>query len=218
MTTTTQSERCCYTVGPSRLLLQNDRGFHWIQSSKFSTTTNLDGHEEPDVDTTQAKKASQRRRRTTTFIPQKAAVSLTNEARTIFKDLLSRSPRPNIVGIWLTNTQSRTGQPRMVYGFSFVTADELSPQDEAVSLQVVQVIHSNDDGDTTTTSTTTTQENESVLVVPKAPTDARNDGLPKLHVSADAFLKVLGATVDVDRTSMTPILYNKEGNRMDPNA
>jgi hypothetical protein len=31
-------------------------------------------------------------------------------------------------------------------------------------------------------------------------------------------MKVLGAKVDVDMETLTPILYDKEGNKMDPNA
>ena len=45
-----------------------------------------------------------------------------------------------------------------------------------------------------------------------------DDGLPKLFVHRDAFLKVLGATVDVNLETITPILYDREGNIMDPNA
>ena len=53
---------------------------------------------------------------------------------------------------------------------------------------------------------------------PKSPRDALDDGLPKLYVHHNAFLKVLGATVDVDTTNITPILYDKEGFEMDANA
>jgi len=82
----------------------------------------------------------------------------------------------------------------MVFGFRFVTQEELDETDEGVSLEVL------DDGS------------------PKPPMDSKDDGLPKLYVHHNAFLKVLGATVDVDPTNFTPILYDKEGNRMDPNA
>ena len=53
---------------------------------------------------------------------------------------------------------------------------------------------------------------------PKSPRDSAEDGLPKLYVHHNAFLKVLGATVDVNMENITPILYDKEGNVMDPNA
>lgn len=91
----------------------------------------------------------------------------------------------------------------MVFAFDFVTRAELDADDEPVSLEVVPVVDKSD-GQT--------------RWVPKPPRDSWNDGLPKLYVSRDAFLKVLGATVDVDTNSMTPILHDKEGNRIDPNA
>ena len=53
---------------------------------------------------------------------------------------------------------------------------------------------------------------------PKPPKESFHDGLPKLYIHRDAFLKVLGATVDVDMETITPILFDREGNRMDPNA
>jgi hypothetical protein len=53
---------------------------------------------------------------------------------------------------------------------------------------------------------------------PKSPREALGDGLPKFYIHHNGFLKVLGATVDVDADSMTPILYDREGFEMDPNA
>ena len=50
---------------------------------------------------------------------------------------------------------------------------------------------------------------------PKSPQDSFDDGLPKLYVHHNAFMKVLGATVDVDTETITPILYDKEGFEMD---
>ena len=146
---------------------------------------------------------SNRRRK---FIPRKAAVALTPKARTFFKSLLENvtSNQSNedgnksddaIIGIQLTYSQSTTGEPRMVFGFSFLRASALHPNDEAVSLEVME------DGET-----------------PKPPADALEDGLPKLYVHHDAVLKVLGATLDVDQERLVPILYDKEGNVMDPNA
>ena len=82
----------------------------------------------------------------------------------------------------------------MVFGFSFLRASALHPNDEAVSLELLE------DGS------------------PKLPADAMEDGLPKLYVHRDAVLKVLGATLDVDEAKLLPILYDKEGNVMDPNA
>ena len=82
----------------------------------------------------------------------------------------------------------------MVFSFSFVNKDELNEQDEGVSLEV------DEDGN------------------PKSPRDALDDGLPKLYVHHNAFLKVLGATVDVDTKNITPKLYDKEGFELDANA
>eukprot|EP00957_Ditylum_brightwellii_P202154 15328836-Ditylum_brightwellii.AAC.2 len=58
-------------------------------------------------------------------------------------------------------------------------------------------------------------------VTPKPPSESQNDGLPKLYVHHSAFMKVLGSTVDVDidKSGMfKPILYDREGNMMDPNV
>ena len=131
---------------------------------------------------------------------------MTPKARTFFKSLLenvtsnqsdgeSKQSDDAIIGIQLTYSQSTTGEPRMVFGFSFLRASALHPNDEAVSLEVLE------DGET-----------------PKPPAEALEDGLPKLYVHHDAVLKVLGATLDVDEERLVPILYDKEGNVMDPNA
>ena len=53
---------------------------------------------------------------------------------------------------------------------------------------------------------------------PKSPEESALDGLPKLYVHQHAFMKVLGSTLDVDTDKMQPILYDREGNLMDPNA
>ena len=126
------------------------------------------------------------------FVPRKAAVELTEKARTLFKKLLESQPSRD--GILLNYNQSSSGQPRMVFSFSFVSKDELHEQDEGVSLEV------DEEGN------------------PKSPRDALDDGLPKLYVHHNAFLKVLGAKVDVDLEKMTPILYDKEGHELDANA
>jgi hypothetical protein len=115
--------------------------------------------------------------------------------RKFFKSLLEIKPTEDTIGIMLHYDQSKTGEPRMVFSFGFVTAAELGPDDEAVSLELLE------DG-----------------VTPKAPVDAMNDGLLKLYVSGNAFLKVLGAKLDVDTEKVIPILYDREGNLMDPNA
>ena len=53
---------------------------------------------------------------------------------------------------------------------------------------------------------------------PKPPDQSEADGLPKLYVHHNAFMKVLGATVDVDLDTFTPILHDRNGNLMDPDA
>ena len=80
----------------------------------------------------------------------------------------------------------------MVFSLQFCTPEDLHPYDEAVAL----------DSDTAADAA----EEE-------ADTEAK-----KFYVSQNAFLKVLGATVDVDLETMEPILLDKEGNRLDPNA
>ena len=133
-----------------------------------------------------------RKSRKKKFVPRKAAVELTERARTLFQKLLENHPTRD--GILLNYNQSSTGEPRMVFSFSFVSKDELDEQDEGVSLEV------DEDGN------------------PKSPRDALDDGLPKLYVHHNAFLKVLGATVDVDTENITPKLYDKEGFELDANA
>jgi hypothetical protein len=91
----------------------------------------------------------------------------------------------------------------MVFTFGFVTQADLHPDDEPVSLELVSAVNKSDG---------------STQSVPKSPRESWNDGQPKLYVSTNAFFKVLGATVDVDPRSLTPILYDKEGNRIDPSA
>jgi len=150
------------------------------------------------------------------FIPRKAAVELTDKARTFFRALLANNPQSD--GIMLNYQQASSGQPRMVFSFGFVTKDELTEEDEGyvniefdfrvmaypplahkclthrVSLELLE------DG------------------TPKPPKDSIDDGLPKLYVHHNAFLKVLGATLDVNTETISPILYDREGNVMDPNA
>lgn len=126
------------------------------------------------------------------FVPRKAAVELTDKSRGFFRRLLENPPRPEIVGVLLNYDQSSSGEPRMVFSFQFVTQDDVGDA-EGVSLEV------DADGK------------------PKPPAESWDDGLPKLYVHPNAFLKVLGATVDVDTDKAEPILYDREGNKMDPN-
>lgn len=134
---------------------------------------------------------------THTFIPRKAAVKLTETSRKFFKNILGNPPRPDVVGLMLKYDQSSTGEPRMVFSFDFVNQEDLGRKyngAEGVSLEV------DEDGN------------------PKSPRDAWDDGFPKLYVHPDAFLKVLGATVDVDMEKLKPVIYDKDGFVMDPNA
>lgn len=150
-------------------------------------------HKASDANNNNTTRASPKKtKRKKKFVPRKAAVELTENARTLFQKLLENHPTRD--GILLNYNQSSTGEPRMVFSFSFVSRDELDEQDEGVSLEV------DEDGN------------------PKPPKDALDDGLPKLYVHHNAFLKVLGATVDVDTKNITPILYDKEGFELDANV
>lgn len=92
----------------------------------------------------------------------------------------------------------------MVFTFKFVAESDIDRSlDEGVSLELI------DERDSSTGQ---------VVKVPKPPSESQNDTLPKLYVHRDAFLKVLGSTVDVDIDSLALILYDREGNTMDPNA
>ena len=180
-----------------RQFVLNDANRMMIQRQYASSAlvATLEDETKSNLDDNKTPKSRQTRKRRRDFVPRKAAVQLTEQARQAFQQLLQDPPRPDIIGIQLLYQQSSTGQPRMVFSFRFVTAADVSSKDEAVSLQLLQ------DGKT-----------------PKPPAEAATDGLPKLYVAADAFLKVLGATVDVDLHNFTPVLYDKEGNVMDPNA
>lgn len=68
------------------------------------------------------------RRKKKRIIPRKAAVELTEKARTIFQKLLDNQPTKD--GILLNYKQSATGEPRMVFSFSFVSKEDLDDQDE----------------------------------------------------------------------------------------
>lgn len=165
------------------------------QSSPFDPQSRADPSSASFDSATNTVTKAKKKRTKKIFIPRKAAVELNEKTRKFFKLLLKNAPTEDTIGIMLHYDQSKTGEPRMVFSFGFVTAAELGPDDEAVSLELL------DDG-----------------VTPKAPVDSMNDGLPKLYVSGNAFLKVLGAKLDVDTEKVIPILYDREGNLMDPNA
>lgn len=147
-----------------------------------------------------------RKRRVLKFVPLKPAVNITPRAQQFFLKLLHDPPRPTICGVRLNYDQSSSGQPRMVFSFSFVTPEELDGMDEAVPLEK----KTNDDA-------VTGQRGDDQSIEPNDTSTSNAPTVPTLYVSANAFLKVLGSTVDIDE-NFSPILYDKEGNRMDPNA
>eukprot|EP00522_Entomoneis_paludosa_P006361 CAMPEP_0172451458 /NCGR_PEP_ID=MMETSP1065-20121228/9506_1 /TAXON_ID=265537 /ORGANISM="Amphiprora paludosa, Strain CCMP125" /LENGTH=229 /DNA_ID=CAMNT_0013203419 /DNA_START=18 /DNA_END=707 /DNA_ORIENTATION=+ len=150
-------------------------------------------------------KPKRRRRREMKFVPLKPAVDLSSKARQFFLQLLENPPRPAICGVRLNYSQAGSGEPRMVFSFSFVTKEELDPFDEAVPLLPLK-----DDQDAS-------KSDGNGGDIDETETSKEKKEKPTLYVSGNAFLKVLGATVDVDENFL-PVLYDKEGNRMDPNA
>lgn len=138
--------------------------------------------------------AKKKKRSPRTFVPRKAPVEMTETARKFFKALLeTKSDDDSIAGIMLNYNQSSTGEPRMVFSFDFVKTADLDADDEGASLELTE------DGK------------------PKEPVDSMKDGLPKLYINHNAFMKVLGGKVDVDVETMKLNLYDREGNVMDPN-
>mmetsp|Transcript_29111 Transcript_29111/g.34608 ORF Transcript_29111/g.34608 Transcript_29111/m.34608 type:complete len:275 (-) Transcript_29111:279-1103(-) len=149
-------------------------------------------------------KLKPKKRKPRVFVPPKAAVKLTPKARQYCRDLLDAAHNPEITGIMLRFQQSRSGEPRMVFSFEFVKVGELGKDDEGVSLEVLE------DGTT-----------------PIPPMQSMSDGKRKLYLHQSAILKVLGGTLDVEQVDdgtdtdtmvITPVLYDREGNLMDPNA
>jgi hypothetical protein len=70
-------------------------------------------------------------KRSHAFIPRKAPLLLTETARKFFKALLKgKEDDKNVIGIMLNYHQSSTGEPRMVFAFYFVRADQLGKNDE----------------------------------------------------------------------------------------
>ena len=116
--------------------------------------------------------------------------------------LLRKSPGEDIAGLGLELGLAGVRPPA---SWSWTTAEASDATLDAATvaeLLVWAVLASEEDGTET----------------PKSPADALDDGLPKLYVHHDAVLKVLGSTLDVDEERLMPILYDKEGNVMDPNA
>ncbi|KAL7481355.1 hypothetical protein ACHAW6_007038 [Cyclotella cf. meneghiniana] len=132
------------------------------------------------------------------MIPRKAALKLTPEARETFRKLIAATKSE---GILLRYEISSQHALRMAFKFDLIkdAKKELTWDDEGVSLEVLE------DG-----------------ITPKPPVESWNDNLPKLYIHHGAFMKVLGATLDVEFNSETgelkPKLFDREGYEMDPNA
>lgn len=161
------------------------------------------------------------------IIPKRAPVKLTPKARKFFKDLIDMKTKSKenensnknenvIAGIILKYQQSNTGQPRMVFTFDYVAQNELSDRDEPVSLEIIGMQQPSD----TESDNHASDANGDIILteIPKPPQESYNDGLPKLYIHQHAFMKVLGCTIDIDTKNFSPILYDKEGNQLDPNA
>jgi hypothetical protein len=150
-------------------------------------------------------KQKKKRRSSLSLKARKPPVTLTAAARIFFQKLFSsESLRDGIVGIILDHHQSTSGEPRMVYSFRFVTnADVDASLDEAVPLWEEKNERNDDDEQPKDDDADAKQQHQQKK---------------SLYVHHNAFLKVLGATLDVDMTTVTPILYDREGNVMDPNA
>jgi hypothetical protein len=132
------------------------------------------------------------------FIPRKAPLDLTPRAREFLKSILSKAPS-SVHGIMLRYQPSTLqGQMRMVFSFDFIQENQkISVDDEEVSLELLP------DGS------------------PKPPNLSYGDGMKKLYVHSSAFMKVLGATMDIelgDNGDFTPTFHDREGNVLDPNA
>jgi hypothetical protein len=161
------------------------------------------------------------------IIPKRAPVKLTPKARKFFKDLIDLKAKSKendnsiktenlIAGIILKYQQSNTGQPRMVFTFDYVAQNELSDRDEPVSLEI---IGTKQPSDTESDESVSDASGDMIMIeIPKSPQESYDDGLPKLYIHQHAFMKVLGCTIDIDTKNFSPILFDKEGNQLDPNA
>lgn len=126
------------------------------------------------------------------LIPKKYAITLTPKSRSLFKSLLDNAPE-GVIGILFDYGQSKQNLG-MSFTFGFARESDVGESDEGVTLEILP------SGE------------------PKSPADAQNDGLPKLYVSSDALLKVLGCTIDIDKDGISPLVFDAEGNKLDPNA
>lgn len=150
---------------------------------------------------------------------RKDPVKLTETARSIFNMLLDNKPRNEIIGIMLNYNQSKTGEPRMVFSFNYVTSNEVDlKRDETMMLVEMKELESTE----TKIHETNSEKKEDTKNNVQNNLNEQNDNDPSLqpkmlYIHHNAFLKVLGSTIDIDKETMTPILYDREGNVMDPN-
>lgn len=123
---------------------------------------------------------------------------LSPKARKVFQQIIAATKSE---GILLKYEMSTKQAMRMMFKFDLIKdrEKELTDQDEGVSLEVME------DG-----------------VTPKPPADSWDDELPKLYIHQGAFMKVLGAKLDVDFNAetgdLTPKLFDREGFELDPSA
>jgi len=170
----------------SQAHVNNDNNMNMMNTKK-SLSFNRIEHIRKNHSPTNAKK----------FIPRKAAVELTQNARSLFKKLLKNRSQEG-GGIILKLQHSTSGQPRMVFTFGFVEQKDIEEHDEGVSLELLEDEKS-----------------------PKLPVDSMNDGLPKLIIHGSSFIKVLGGTLNVEITDdgeFIPKIHDREGNLIDPNV
>lgn len=178
----------------------------------------------------------------TKMIPRKAALKLTPKARNVFKKMIDIT---NSQGIILKYENSSQHALRMAFKFDLIKdlSKDLTPLDEGwaaifsllrihfvfISVQffvcwLIQHLHHIFFGkslyryDRNRVSLEVLEDG----ITPKPPDESWNDNLPKLYIHHNAFMKVLGGTLDVDidtgTGSMTPLLFDRNGHAMDPNA
>mmetsp|Transcript_23590 Transcript_23590/g.33097 ORF Transcript_23590/g.33097 Transcript_23590/m.33097 type:complete len:311 (-) Transcript_23590:132-1064(-) len=160
---------------------------------------------------TKQEQGRSRRRRRRIFVPAKAPLTLTPQAREFFKRLTQNTQKH----VLLDYQSSQTGEPRMVFTFTLLSQDDLledetyetTRHEGVVSLELVETNGTNDK-----------DKNKTQPSIPKPPKDAIEDGLLKLYVGQNAFLKVLGCVIDINPKTGMPIVQDKYGNTMDPNA
>ena len=191
------------------IFYHNNNSFYQSRSivtiTKTTAASSSEGDQQKEKEqqeknkTTSTTTTSTKKNKKNIMIPRKAAISITPKARTILKQIINITKSHVILLKYVISSQHAL---RMA--FKFVLIKDISTEintntDEGISLEVL------DDG-----------------ITPKSPSDSYNDNLPKLYISQNAFMKVLGGTLDVDINvetgDMIPRLVDREGHDMDPNA